>query len=58
MIKLFVRIFLEKVIHCVTETLALMLPGKDIFIMAKQLIQVPCEYPVMAFLSITSEPSR
>ena len=52
MIKLFVRIFLEKMVHCVTETLALMLSGKDLIIIAKQLIEVPWEYPVMSERSL------
>ena len=37
--------------------LGVILLGKNIFIMAKQLIEVPCDYLVMVFLSMMSEQS-
>ena len=47
-----------KVLHrSVTDMLGLMLPGKNIFIMAKQLIKMPCVHPVMVILSMMNEQS-
>ena len=46
----------DRVLHrSVTDMFGLMLPGKDILLMAKQLIEV--DYRVMAFLSMMSEHS-